>query len=72
MVGEDRLEGVEAGRAAQGLFRRLLDLSCLPIQLAETGSACPILDDGDQSPSWNSRWWGWRILLSLQTNVNLT
>ena len=60
MVGEDCLEGVETVRAAQGLSRRLLDLSCLPIQLAETGSACPILGDCDQSPSWSSRWWRWR------------
>ena len=48
LVGEDCLEGVETVRAAQGLSRRLLDLSCLPIQLAETGSACPILGDCDQ------------------------
>ena len=36
LVGEDCLEGVETVRAAQdrpGLSRRLLDLSCLPIQL---------------------------------------
>ena len=32
LVGEDCLEGVGTFRAAQGLSRRLLDLSCLPIQ----------------------------------------
>ena len=36
MVGEDCLEGVKAARAAQGLFHRLLDFSCLPIRLILT------------------------------------
>ena len=65
LIGKDGLVGVAADHAAHGpfhigFFPHLLDLACLSIYLAEARSACPVLDDGDQSPRWNSRRWRWR------------
>ena len=68
LVGKDGLVGVQTGHAHHGAFHlvfcprfcSLLDLTCLPIQLPEAGSACLILDNGDQSPGRNSRGWRWR------------
>ena len=67
LVWKDWLVGATADHAVHGPFHfdcfpNLLDLTCLPIQLDEAGSACPILDNGDQSPRWKSRGWRWRPL----------